>query len=43
MVVRRNEREPIKLIQRFYIMPVFNSIYFKKMKRDNNEIVQINF
>ena len=43
MVVRVDEREPIKFSWRFSIKPTSGSVYLKKAKRDNDKIMQIDF
>ena len=36
-----DEKQPIEFSRRFCIKPASGSVYFKKEKHDNDEIVQI--
>lgn len=42
MVMKKDEKQLVKLIQRIFIKLAFDLVFFNKAKRDNNEIVQIN-
>ena len=43
IIIRRDQDQTIKLISRFYIKPASGSMDLKKAKRNNDEIMQIDF
>ena len=42
ILMKADEREPIKVISRFCIKPIFSSIYFQERKHNNDNTMQIN-
>lgn len=42
MIVQEDDEQRSKLIKKIFIKLAFGSVYFDKVKCDNNKIVQIN-
>ena len=42
IVIKADKKQPIAFTRKFCIKPIFGFVYFKKAKRDNDKIMEIN-